>query len=163
MLKLYLLVIFTMLVSCLTFSSNLSAQTKPRARDLGIPFEGTPGPLNAITDVKGVEVGHTTLISGAGKLEAGNGSGDIFIVFSTANPEAAKLSGVAQLEMLANEQMNALFSATVQAVEETIVNAMIAAETMTGIDDHKVIAIPHQPLQQILKKYNRLIETGNKK
>ena len=90
---------------------------------------------------------------------AGNGSGDIFIAFSTANPEAAKPSGVARLEMLANESMNALFSATVQAVEETIVNAMIAAETMTGIDGHKVIAIPHQPLQQILKKYNRLLET----
>jgi len=94
---------------------------------------------------------------------AGNGSGDIFIAFSTANHDAAKSSGVAKLDMLANESMNALFSATVQAVEETIVNAMIAAETMTGIDNHKVIALPHQPLQQILKKYNRLIETGNKK
>jgi L-aminopeptidase/D-esterase-like protein len=94
---------------------------------------------------------------------AGNGSGDIFIAFSTANPEAAKSSGVAPLNMLANESMNALFSATVQAVEETIVNAMIAAETMTGVDDHKIIAIPHRPLQQVLKKYNRLLETGNRK
>jgi len=94
---------------------------------------------------------------------AGNGSGDIFIAFSTANPEAAKSSGVAKLDMLANESMNALFSATVQAVEETIVNAMIAAETMIGIDDHKAIAIPHKLLQRILKKYNRLIETSNKK
>ena len=49
------------------------AQTKPRARDLGVPFDGTPGPNNAITDVKGVEVGHTTLISGEGKLEIGKG------------------------------------------------------------------------------------------
>ena len=49
------------------------AQTKPRARDLGVPFDGTPGPLNAITDVKGVEVGHTTLVSGEGKLVAGRG------------------------------------------------------------------------------------------
>src|SRR5215217_2104684 len=46
---------------------------KPRARDLGVPFEGTPGPLNAITDVRGVEVGHTTLISGRGQLEVGKG------------------------------------------------------------------------------------------
>ena len=383
--KFYLTLIFTMIIVELPMLNTAFAQTKPRARDLGIPFEGTPGPLNAITDVKGVEVGHTTLISGAGKLEAGkgpvrtgvtaiiprgktstdqvfagwfalngngemtgttwveesgflegpimitnthsvgvvrdaviawrvkhdmmpqpwalpivaetwdgwlndingfhvkpehvfaaldnaksgpvaegnvgggtgmvchgfkggigtasrkadeksggytvgvlaqcnhggrqqlriagvpvgleltdevlkkedqgsvivvvatdapllphqlkrlarrvpmglarvgsvagNGSGDIFIAFSTANPEAAKSSGVAKLEMLANESMNALFSATVQAVEETIVNALIAAETMTGIDGHKVIAIPHQPLQQILKKYNRLLET----
>jgi len=94
---------------------------------------------------------------------AGNGSGDIFIAFSTANPDAAKSSGVAKLDMLANESMNALFSATVQAVEETIVNALVAAETMTGVDDHKIIALPHQSLQRILKKYNRLLETGNKK
>lgn len=46
---------------------------KPRARDLGIPFDGTTGPLNAITDVRGVEVGHTTLISGQGKLQVGSG------------------------------------------------------------------------------------------
>jgi len=49
-------------------------QSKPRARDLGVPFDGTPGPLNAIPDVKGVEVGHTTLISGEGKLKVGVGS-----------------------------------------------------------------------------------------
>src|SRR5437763_15609099 len=47
--------------------------SKPRARDLGVPFEGTPGPLNAITDVAGVTVGHTTLISGEGKLQIGKG------------------------------------------------------------------------------------------
>src|SRR5438067_12156525 len=53
--------------------STLQSQAKPRARDLGVPFEGTPGPLNAITDVRGVEVGHTTLVSGEGKLEVGRG------------------------------------------------------------------------------------------
>src|SRR5438309_4784867 len=57
----------------LLLSLTAQAPTKPRARDLGIPFEGTPGPLNAITDVKGVEVGHRTLISGNGKLEIGAG------------------------------------------------------------------------------------------
>src|SRR2546428_1698384 len=50
-----------------------AAQTNPRARNLGVPFEGTPGPLNAITDVAGVEVGHKTLISGDGKLQLGAG------------------------------------------------------------------------------------------
>src|SRR5262245_48705870 len=54
-------------------SSLIFAETKPRARDLGIPFDGMPGPLNAITDVAGVEVGHTTLISGEGKLVVGEG------------------------------------------------------------------------------------------
>lgn len=48
-------------------------QTKPRARDLGVPFSGMPGPLNAITDVAGVAVGHVTLIAGEGKLEVGQG------------------------------------------------------------------------------------------
>src|SRR5207248_10033173 len=55
------------------FAVLVSAQTKPRARDLGVPFDGTPGPFNAITDVKGVEVGHTTLISGEGPLKVGEG------------------------------------------------------------------------------------------
>ena len=64
------------LVSALLFSLwaiLLAAQSKPRARDLGVPFDGQPGPLNAITDVKGVEVGHTTLISGEGALRVGTG------------------------------------------------------------------------------------------
>jgi D-aminopeptidase len=87
---------------------------------------------------------------------AGNGSGDIFIAFSTANPSAATATSLAQLTMLPNERMNPLFDATVQATEEAIINALVAAETMTGIDDHKVIALPHDRLQEVLKKYNRL-------
>ena len=54
-------------------NASAAAKSKPRARDLGIPFDGTPGPLNAITDVAGVTVGHTTLISGEGKLQVGKG------------------------------------------------------------------------------------------
>ena len=57
----------------IALSTALAAQPKPRARDLGVPFDGTPGPNNAITDVKGVEVGHTTLISGDGPLKVGTG------------------------------------------------------------------------------------------
>src|SRR5436190_19343991 len=60
-------------VSVLFFAVLVSARTKPRARDLGVPFDGSPGPLNAITDIKGVEVGHTTLISGEGPLKVGVG------------------------------------------------------------------------------------------
>jgi D-aminopeptidase len=93
---------------------------------------------------------------------SGNGSGDIFIAFSNANPEGWKQSGIVQLTMLPNERMNPLFEATVQATEEAITNALVAAETMTGIDNHKVIAIPHDRLRQVLKKYNRLFE-GNEK
>jgi D-aminopeptidase len=65
---------FVSVIALLFCSQTLvSAQVKPRARDLGVPFDGTPGTLNAITDVKGVEVGHTTLISGSGKLKVGEG------------------------------------------------------------------------------------------
>jgi D-aminopeptidase len=87
---------------------------------------------------------------------SGDGSGDIFIAFSTANPGAYGPKGLHQLAMLPNQKMNPIFLATVQATEEAIVNAMIAAETMTGIDNHTVIALPHDRLQQVLKKYNRL-------
>jgi D-aminopeptidase len=64
----------TLLAAAVTMlSAIVAAQTKPRARDLGVPFDGTSGVNNAITDVRGVEVGHTTLISGEGKLEIGKG------------------------------------------------------------------------------------------
>ncbi|MEX1139997.1 MAG: P1 family peptidase [Bacteroidota bacterium] len=87
-----------------------------------------------------------------------NSSGDIFIAFSTANPEIAKTDGVAQLTMLPNERIGPLFRATVDATEEAIVNAMVAAETMVGRDGNKVPALPHDRLRQVLKKYNRLQE-----
>jgi L-aminopeptidase/D-esterase-like protein len=86
----------------------------------------------------------------------GNSSGDIFIAFSTANPEASKDEGVAHLEMLPNERISPLFEAAASATEEAIVNALVAADTMEGINGHKVYAIPHDRLISILKKYNRL-------
>ena len=89
---------------------------------------------------------------------SGNGSGDIFIAFSTANPVAAAETGVPQLAMLPNDRMNPLFDAVVQATEEAILNAMYAAETMVGRDDHKVEALPVDRVREILKKYNRLAE-----
>lgn len=87
---------------------------------------------------------------------SGNGSGDLFLAFSTANARAAEATGVAKLEMLPNERMDALFEATVQATEEAIINALVAARTVTGRDDHTVIRLPHERLQAILKKHNRL-------
>ncbi len=87
---------------------------------------------------------------------SGNGSGDIFIAFSTANPGAAKPTGVAALSDLPNDRMDPLFAATVQAVEEAIVNAMVGAETMKGANDVVVRALPHDELQRILKRYGRL-------
>src|SRR2546422_71849 len=277
------------------FAVLVSAQTKPRARDLGVPFDGIPGPFNAITDVKGVEVGHTTLISGEGPLKvgegpvrtgvtavlprgreskdgvfaawftengngemtgttwvgdsgfldgpvmitnthsvgvvrdaviawkvkhgdreqlriagvpvgkeipenpaygrdqgsiivivatdapviptqlkrvarrvtlglgrdgsySGDGSGDIFIAFSTANAGAIGAKEKHEITMLPNEQLDPIFLATVQATEEAVINAMVAAVTMTGINDHKVIGLPHERLREVLRKYNRLVK-----
>jgi L-aminopeptidase/D-esterase-like protein len=95
---------------------------------------------------------------GLGRLGSisGNGSGDIFIAFSTANAGAGLVQKSANIETLANGQMDSLFEATVQATEEAVVNAMIAAKTMTGINGHTVEALPHDRLREVLKKYNRL-------
>jgi D-aminopeptidase len=89
---------------------------------------------------------------------SGDGSGDIFIAFSTANPGAVGAKGVHQLTMLPNESLNPIFLATVQATEEAVINAMVAAKTMTGINNHTVIALPHDRLREVLKKYNRLAQ-----
>jgi len=98
---------------------------------------------------------------GLGRLGSisGDGSGDIFIAFSTANPGAGLAEKQAQVTMLSNDHMDQLFEATVQAVEEAVVNAMVAAKTMTGIDGHTVEALPHDRLREVLKKYNRLAES----
>ena len=89
---------------------------------------------------------------------SGNGSGDIFIAFSTANPGAAAADHVVDLKMLPNDKIEPVFAATVQSTEEAIINAMIAAETMTGIENHRVRALPHDQLRAVLKKYNRLTQ-----
>lgn len=86
----------------------------------------------------------------------GNTSGDIFIAFSTANPEVGAMDKLANLKMFPNEMINPFFEAVAQATEESIVNAMIAAETMVGRDGNKVYAIPHDRLIEVMKKYNRL-------
>jgi D-aminopeptidase len=98
---------------------------------------------------------------GLGRLGSisGNDSGDIFIAFSTANEGAGLAKKPAHVEMLPNQDMDALFEATVQATEEAVVNAMVAAKTMTGIDNHVVEALPHDKLREVLKKYNRLADT----
>lgn len=89
-----------------------------------------------------------------GSIE-GNGSGDIFVAFSTANPNIF-VPDVVSVKMLNNENLNPLFEATVEATEEAVINAMIAAATMTGYDGHTVIALPQDKLRDVLKKYNRL-------
>ena len=88
-----------------------------------------------------------------------NSSGDIFVAFSTANPENSKTEGVARLEMLPNERINPLLRAVVDATEEAIVNALVAAETMEGFEGNRIHALPHDRLRDVLRKYNRLVTT----
>ncbi len=87
---------------------------------------------------------------------SGNGSGDIFIAFSTANSGASSATKPVDVKMAPNDSLDPIFAATVEATEEAIINAMIAAESMTGIDNHHVTALPHDQLKAVLKKYNRL-------
>jgi D-aminopeptidase len=99
---------------------------------------------------------------GLGRLGSisGDGSGDIFIAFSTANSGAGLADKKpAAVQMLPNARMDALFEATVQATEEAVVNALVAAKTMTGVNGRTVEALPHDRLREVLKKYNRLAQT----
>jgi D-aminopeptidase len=86
-----------------------------------------------------------------------NSSGDIFIAFSTANPGAVSDS-VSTVRMLSNDRISPLFEATAQAVEEAIVNALVAARTMSGADNLVVTALPHDRLRAVLARYNRLVK-----
>ena len=85
-----------------------------------------------------------------------NSSGDIFIAFSTANPGAAARTGLIKTDMVPNDAMSPLFLATADATEESIVNAMIAADTMTGINGNTVYALPHERLVKILREHKRI-------
>jgi L-aminopeptidase/D-esterase-like protein len=87
---------------------------------------------------------------------ASNGSGDIFVAFSTANAGAASARPTAAVTLLSNSQISVLFQATVEATEEAIINAMVAAETMVGRDGNRSEALPHDQLRDVLRRYNRL-------
>lgn len=140
-----------------------------RARDLGIPFVGEPGKYNAITDVKIVATDAPLLLHQLKRIaqripldigivggQGSNGSGDIFLAFSTANENAFSRDENTQVETLANDLITPLFEATVNGVEESIINAMVAAETMVGINSNTSYAIPHDLLVETLQKYNRI-------
>jgi D-aminopeptidase len=94
------------------------------------------------------------LVGGRGS----NGSGDIYLAFSTANENGFSRDKTTTVETFSNDKMTPLFEATVHAVEEAIINAMIAAETMEGINGNKAYALPHDLLIETLKKYNRIVE-----
>ena len=88
---------------------------------------------------------------------SGNGSGDLFVAFSTANSGAADpAQRTHAVQTIPNDRLDPLFSASVEAVEEAIVNSLVANRDMTGVDDHKILALPHDRLRAALQKYNRL-------
>jgi len=95
---------------------------------------------------------------GVGKVggRGENGSGDIFIAFSTANQDAFNRQEVVNVKQFPNDQINPLFEGTVQAVEEAIINALVAADTMEGINGNKAYALPHAKVIELLKKYGRI-------
>jgi D-aminopeptidase len=88
---------------------------------------------------------------------SGNGSGDLFIAFSTANPNVAGPDQITHsVTTIPNDLLDPIFAAVVQATEEAVVNALVDNHSMTGRDNHRVDALPHNRLRELLKKYNRL-------
>jgi D-aminopeptidase len=134
------------------YSANLNGETRGEVGSIIIVI-ATDAPLIP-TQLKRLARRATMGLARTGST-SGNGSGDIFIAFSTANSGASNEPGPNSIQTVANERISPLFSATVEATEEAIINAMVAAKTMTGIDNHTVIGLPHDRLQSVLKKYNR--------
>ena len=95
---------------------------------------------------------------GMGRLGsiAENSSGDLFLAFSTANNGAYTARDTTSLKMLPNDRIDPLFQATIEATEEAVVNAMLAAETMTGADGIRVFGLPGERVVEALRKYNRM-------
>lgn len=96
---------------------------------------------------------------GLGKLGswAGNGSGDLFLALSTANPGVGSASEIAKLEMLPNDLIDPLFRATIGATEEAVVNAMLAAPAVTtGVDGIQIFGLPGPRLVEAMKEYGRM-------
>src|SRR2546426_5916862 len=90
---------------------------------------------------------------------SGNGSGDLFVAFSTANKNVWAADQVTHaVQTISNDLMDPIFNGVVQATEEAVLNALVDNQTMTGADNHRVDALPHDRLRELLKKYNRLKE-----
>jgi len=89
---------------------------------------------------------------------SGDGSGDLFIAFSTANTVPSERGRAGSVQMMNTEDLGPIFGAVVESTEEAVVNALVAGETMTGRDDHVVQGLPHDKLREVLKKYGRLVE-----
>jgi len=90
---------------------------------------------------------------------SGNGSGDLFIAFSTANPNVWAADQITHtVQTIPNDLMDPIFNGVAQATEEAVLNALVDNQTMVGADNHRVDALPHERLRELLKKYNRFKE-----
>jgi D-aminopeptidase len=138
---------------------NPAAEARRGCDKPGVPRDGDAGSIIVVVATDAPLLPHQLrriakrVALGVGKTGGlgGDSSGDIFVAFSTANPHAADSSGTPQLVMLPNEHMDHLFEATIQAVQEAIVNALVAARTMTGADSLRVPALPHDRLRAIFQ------------
>jgi L-aminopeptidase/D-esterase-like protein len=144
----------------------MEIDAKPPVADLRMPYREDTGSIIIVVATDAPLLPHqakrlarrATLGLGRTGSVSGNGSGDIFIAFSTGNANAAKSAAAGSVTMLPNDYLNPIFEAAVQATEEAIINAMVAAKTMTGVNGHTAYALPHDQLREILKKYNRLVD-----
>ena len=144
-------------ISCDKYPCRPVAQPAPARDGSIIIVVATDAPLIA-PQLRRLAVRAALGIARTGGM-AGNGSGDIFIAFSTANPGAAGDRDASTVRMLSNRRIDSLFEATVFATEEAVINAMVAAETMVGRDYHQWIGLPHEELKQVLRKYRRLADS----
>lgn len=138
---------------------HLRPTVDARDRDLGsiIVIAATDAPLLP-HQLKRVARRLTMGLARTGSVSS-NGSGDLFLAFSTANPARSRgTSALTRAAMLDNWAMDPLFAAAVQATEEAIINALVAGETMVGIDGHKIPGIGHDQLREVMRQYRRLGE-----
>lgn len=126
------------------------------AADLGsiIVIVATDAPLLP-HQLKGLARRVPVGISRVGGIGA-QSSGDLFLAFSTANPQAAKRDALRALDMLPNEMLTPFFEAVAQSTEEAIVNSMVAARTMTGINGNTAYALPHDQVRELMARFARL-------
>jgi D-aminopeptidase len=153
------------LMPCISIDNPASASRRRRCTQAdAMPDDAGAGSIIIVVATDAPVLPHqlqriaTRASLGVGRMggKGENSSGDIFVAFSTANPGTGAQKAPSRVEMLPNDQIDPLFYATVQATEEAILNAMLAAGTMTGADGLRVFALPHDRLIAAMRKYGRL-------
>jgi D-aminopeptidase len=153
------------LTPCISIDNPASTSTRRRCTQTdAMPDDAGAGSIIIVVATDAPVLPHqlqriaTRASLGVGRMggKGENSSGDIFVAFSTANPGTGAEKATSRVEMLPNDRITPLFYATVQATEEAILNAMFAAETMTGADGLRVFALPHDRLMAAMRKYGRM-------